>query len=121
MANTFNLLISGALTLGYLMAGLFFYRFWRESRDRLFLLFAVAFTILALQRFGLSIDDQHEERRMLLYFLRLAGFLLILAAILDKNRSAKSPPKNSPAAPRSRKNISARPSSRAAKPLRETS
>ena len=41
MANTFSLLISGALTMGYLVAGLFFYRFWRESRDRLFLLFLI--------------------------------------------------------------------------------
>ena len=42
-AQIFNHVVSGAIMMGYLVAGLFFLRFWQETRDRLFLIFAVAF------------------------------------------------------------------------------
>ena len=78
-------LISGAVALGFTAAGLFFLRFWWESRDRLFLLFAVAMFLLAAGRILLSLLQDLGESRELLYFIRLAGFLIILAAIVDKN------------------------------------
>ena len=34
---------TGAMAMGYAVAGLFFLRFWRDARDRLFGLFALAF------------------------------------------------------------------------------
>ena len=85
-----ELFVSGAMTAGYCVATLFFLRFRRESRDRLFLAFAVAFGLLAIQRMGLSLylvravgDDTW------LYVVRLAAFLIILGAILDKNRASR--------------------------------
>jgi hypothetical protein len=77
--------VSGAIVLGYYVAGLFFIRFWRETHDRLFLIFGVAFWILGLQRFMLVLP-QFAEQSTLLYGVRLGAFLLILAAIIDKNR-----------------------------------
>ena len=82
-----NQFVSGAITMGYLVAGLFFLRFWRQSRDRLFAFFAVAFFVLAAQRLALALTTQNSEGTIFLYIVRLTAFLLILAAIIDKNRS----------------------------------
>ena len=78
-------LISGVLVGGYLVAALFFLRFRRETGDRLFLAFSVAFAILAVQRMALALTTRSET---LIYGLRLLAFVLILAAIIDKNRKA---------------------------------
>ena len=71
--------------MGFTAAGLFFLRFWWESRDRLFLLFAVAMFVLAAGRILLSLLHDLGENRDLLYFIRLTGFVIILVAIVDKN------------------------------------
>lgn len=76
----------GALALGYAVAGLFFASFWRDTRDRLFGLFALAFVTLALSQAGLVLAGT-PERRDPLYWVRLCGFAVILFAIWDKNRS----------------------------------
>ena len=75
----------GALAAGYAVVGLFFLRFWRDTRDRLFGLFAAAFFILVLSQAGLAIAGT-PERRDPLYWVRLCAFALILSAIWDKNR-----------------------------------
>ena len=81
-------LVAGALTMGYLVAALFFLKFWRDLRDRLFLLFAAAFGLLAVQRVLLALVADTPEASLPLYGLRLLAFLIIIAAIVDKNRSA---------------------------------
>jgi hypothetical protein len=81
-----NDFISGMLTMGYLVAGIFFLRFWRDSRDRLFAMFGAAFFILALQRFGLQFIADVPERSPVWYFVRLLAFVIIIIAIIDKNR-----------------------------------
>lgn len=82
-------LVSGAILMGYLLAGLFFLRFWRDTRDRLFLSFAVAFVILGVQRVALVLTREMLETQTGLYLIRLFAFLLILGAIVDKNRGTK--------------------------------
>ena len=78
--------LSGAVTIGYVLAALFFVRFWRRTADRLFLAFAIAFTLLALnQGFAQALDVYNEPSNGFIYALRVLGFLLILVAILDKN------------------------------------
>ena len=86
------LLVSGAIVMGYAVAGLFFMRFWRETRDRLFLIFASAFWILGVQRLALTFSRGMVEDDTGLYLVRLFAFLLILGAIVDKNRSSAQPP-----------------------------
>jgi len=81
-----NDFISGMLAMGYLVAGIFFLRFWRDTRDRLFAMFGAAFFILALQRFGLQFINDVPERVTEWYFVRLLAFTLIIVAIIDKNR-----------------------------------
>jgi uncharacterized membrane protein len=84
-------LIPGAIVMGYAVAGLFFLRFWRQTQDRLFLIFAVSFWLLGLQRLALALTTQIIESQTGLYLVRLFAFLLILAAIVDKNRRPGRP------------------------------
>ena len=79
--------LSGAITLGFLVAGLFFLRFWRRTDDGLFLAFAIAFALLGLGQAVQALANIPEEERSYIYLIRLAAFLLILAAIARKNRS----------------------------------
>jgi uncharacterized membrane protein YoaK (UPF0700 family) len=77
--------LSGALTMGLLLSALFFARFWRKTSDRLFLGFAVAFVLLAVNQALAQWLGAADERVGYTYLLRVLGFLLILAAIVDKN------------------------------------
>jgi hypothetical protein len=79
-------LLHGVLIAGYAIAGLFFLRFWVSSRDRLFVMFAAAFWLLAIQRLALAATYEVIEDQALFYLLRLAAYIVILAAIIDKNR-----------------------------------
>lgn len=81
--------LSGAVTLGFLLSGLFFLRFWKRTRDGLFLAFAAAFWLLGLNQALLAFSRVPVEERTWLYLLRLAAFALILIAIGYKNRSAR--------------------------------
>lgn len=77
--------MSGAVTMGYLAAAGFFARFWRQTADRLFIAFAVAFVLLALNQGLAQWIGAADERVGYTYLLRVLGFVLILAAIVDKN------------------------------------
>jgi hypothetical protein len=81
--------LSGAIVFGYAIAGLFFLRFWKRTADRLFVMFAIAFWLLGAIRLaitvvplvtGATVNEDHY-----LYWIRLVAYLLILAAIVDKN------------------------------------
>lgn len=80
-------LVYGALAMGFVVAALFFHRYWRESRDRLFLWFAAAFLVLAIQRVATVLSAQWNEDTTWVYVLRLLAFLMILIGILEKNRA----------------------------------
>ncbi len=79
--------LSGAITMGFLFGGLFFLRFWRETKDQLFLTFAVAFWLLGIVQAMLALGPTEPEERSWLYVLRLIAFLLIAGSIIRKNRS----------------------------------
>ena len=81
--------LSGAVVMGFWLAGLFFLRFWKKTRDELFLAFTLAFWLLGLGQALLAFSKVPVEERSWLYLLRLAAFLLILAAIWRKNASSR--------------------------------
>ena len=81
--------LSGAITLGFMLAGLFFLRFWKRTHDLLFIAFALAFWLLGLNQALLAFSSMPVEERTWLYLLRLAAFSLILIAIGYKNRSSR--------------------------------
>lgn len=81
--------MAGAATLGYLALCGFFLRFWRKTRERLFLAFGLAFAFLALNQMASTYFEAGDERTLIAYALRVLGFILILAAIIDKNVASK--------------------------------
>lgn len=82
--------LSGAVAFGFLVCGLFFLRFWRRTRDELFLAFALAFGLLGIGQSILALANIPTEERGSIYLIRLAAFALILVAILRKNRGASA-------------------------------
>ncbi|MCD6074225.1 MAG: hypothetical protein K0Q70_1108 [Rhodospirillales bacterium] len=77
--------MSGAITMGFSIAGLFFFRFWSKSNDRLFLAFAVALWLLAINQAITGLTGVWQEEDTWVYLLRLAAFLLIIVAVASKN------------------------------------
>jgi uncharacterized protein DUF5985 len=80
----------GAIAMASLIAALFFLRFWRETHDRFFLLFAMAFFIEALSRAALGLTTASQEYEPFFYTMRLLAFGLIIVAIVHKNRATGS-------------------------------
>ena len=78
--------IMGSIAMASLIVAIFFLRFWRDTHDRLFAMFAVAFLLLGVTRLGLAVSDTSTEGNTSWYWVRLVGFLIILFAIADKNR-----------------------------------
>jgi hypothetical protein len=78
-------LANGAIAMGFLVCAVFFIRFWTLNKDSLFLVFAIAFFLLALNQSLGSILGLPLEERSWLYLLRLAAFSMIIIAIVRKN------------------------------------
>jgi uncharacterized membrane protein HdeD (DUF308 family) len=78
----------GVIATASLTAGMFFLKFWRETRDSLFLLFALAFIVEALSRTAFIMLPHPNEGWPGIYLIRCCAFLLILAGIINKNRQA---------------------------------
>ena len=91
--------LAGAVTLGCFVAAALFLRFWRRTRDRLFLAFSAAFVLLAVNQALAAFLGAGDERTPYTYVLRVLGFVLILYAIVDKNfssgRKTRQPPNTS--------------------------
>jgi uncharacterized membrane protein HdeD (DUF308 family) len=77
----------GVIVLASLVASAFFFKFWRQTRDKLFLGFSAAFAVEGVNRVAFLFVDHPEEGNPLLYTIRLFTFLVILAAIVNKNRA----------------------------------
>jgi hypothetical protein len=76
---------SGLIAMGFLVAGLFFLRYWRQTGDSLFAAFAAAFALLAVNQTMLAFSRVPLEERSFLYLVRLAAFAIIIGAVLAKN------------------------------------
>lgn len=77
--------VSGGVTMCYALAGVFFLRFWVRTRDSLFVAFACAFWLMALNQALTTFTDNAREEYVWAYGLRLLAFVLIIAAIVGKN------------------------------------
>jgi uncharacterized membrane protein HdeD (DUF308 family) len=86
MVNNWSLLMLGAIAMGWFVAGLQFLRFWRDGRDRFFLLFALSFFVEGCGRLLVAVSERPNEGSPYLYLLRLLAYGLIIWAIVEKNR-----------------------------------
>lgn len=80
-------LVHGLLAGGYAVAALFFLKFWSRTRDRLFAMFAAAFALLSIHRVLAVVTLNWFGESVWLYVIRLVAFVIILVAIVDKNRA----------------------------------
>jgi len=86
-----NGVIYGSFATGFLIAALFFLRFWRRTQTTLMLIFSVSFALLSLSYLLVGITDEPREDQSWIYLLRLAAFVLILVGISWTNiRRSKS-------------------------------
>ena len=83
---TVNAVLTGAIAMASLIASLFFLRFWRSTKDRFFLYFALSFLLEAVGRTLLGLASSQSEDAPQYYLLRLVAYALILFAVFDKNR-----------------------------------
>lgn len=81
--------IRGALFTAYTVAGLFFCRFWRRTQENLFAWFAAAFWLMALERLVMLSGRVSEEQYAFVHLIRLAAFVMIIMAIVNKNRAGR--------------------------------
>lgn len=79
-------ILTGAIALSSFAVGLFFVRFWRTTRDRFFLYFALSFWIEGLNRIRIGLAQPAHEYTANYYLIRLLAYVLILVAIWEKNR-----------------------------------
>ena len=84
-------MLSGALLFAYFIAGVHFFQFWRRTRDRLFVHFAIAFWLFMLNQLATSIPQVADQADGYEYLLRVLGFVLIIIGIVDKNVARHRP------------------------------
>jgi hypothetical protein len=77
--------LQGGTMLAAFAIALFFLRYWRDTGDRLFGVFALAFTLFGLSRIALQELSTDSETRVWVYALRAGAFLAIFGAVVDKN------------------------------------
>lgn len=77
----------GVVAMGFVTASMFFLRFWRETRDSLFLLFATAFALESANRAALALlaGVAAGEAQPMVYGLRVVSYSLIVAGVATKN------------------------------------
>jgi hypothetical protein len=78
----------GIIVTCSIVASGFFWKFYRQTRDVLFLAFAAAFLIESINRLSFLMIDSPNEGSPAIYIVRLVAFLLILAAFVRKNWGA---------------------------------
>jgi uncharacterized membrane protein HdeD (DUF308 family) len=78
--------LRGVIVMASLTAAGFFWRFYRQTRDKLFFAFAAAFAIEGINRMAFLLVDKPSEGSPIIYMVRLVAFLFILGAIVVKNR-----------------------------------
>lgn len=90
----YTVFLAGATMAAYFASGLFFLKLWRTSQDKFFKFFAIACWFLSLERIvvlfvqtPLSPEPKDQtELSSWIYLLRLCAYMMILFAVVEKNR-----------------------------------
>jgi drug/metabolite transporter (DMT)-like permease len=90
-----EIFLCGMITACNWVAATIFLRFWRQTRDRLFLFFALAFIVFGFSRMPRAFLDPNSAWVIYLYVVRFVAFASILLAIVDKNlQTVQTPPRS---------------------------
>ena len=79
------ILCTGAISMAYLVAFLFFLRFWKTTGDMFFLFFAISFFMEGVNRAIAGYTGAMFENTPVIYIIRLISYLLIIIAFVTKN------------------------------------
>lgn len=80
-----NPILGGALAMASIILALFFLRFWKNTHDVFFIYFTAAFTLESIS-WILFLDHHQRVNDPAIYSIRLLAYLLILIAIIGKNK-----------------------------------
>jgi hypothetical protein len=80
-----QMFLGGMVTMGFVVAGLFFLRFWQRTNDWLFVAFGIAFWLFAANQALVALSGVPREEQSWFYALRIAGFALLIVAIAAKS------------------------------------
>jgi hypothetical protein len=86
-----NQFLWGALAALSAVAAIFFWKFWKRTRDQLFATFAAGFAVLAVHWVGLGLLNPSREELHYLYVARFVAFALIAWGVIRKNKSPAVP------------------------------
>jgi len=81
--------LTGVIFSLYMVATVFFVKFWTRTGDRLFLAFAVAFVMEGFNRLQFLSVNHPEDGSPGIYIVRILAFSLIAAAVIAKNLQQK--------------------------------
>lgn len=76
--------MAGMVMMGFMVAGLFFFRFWSRTGDRLFAIFGVAFFLMAVNEVFVDVTSPTNEV-VFAYVLRIIAYLMLIVGIAAKN------------------------------------
>jgi len=82
----FTQFMYGGFMMGASAIGIFFLKFWKKTGDRFFAMFASAFLLLAVERLFFLFIQAENEVHTWIFVIRLMAFVIISAAVVDKNR-----------------------------------
>ena len=94
MSNLTSVFLTGFAAAAFAASGLFFFKFYKASRDRFFLCFGVGCMLIAIERTVgalmtrpvLAPGDPISDALIGVYAIRLVAFLAILLGIWIKNQ-----------------------------------
>ncbi len=84
-----KMMLLGAIAMAAFTIALIFIRFWRTTRDRFFLFFAAAFALIGMGRIVLGAVPHSDDQTPVIYLIQLLAFVVILYAVVDKNRRTR--------------------------------
>jgi hypothetical protein len=91
-----NGFMEGAITIAAFAVAVFFLRYWKATSDRLFAVFAIAFTLFGASSIALFLTAHDPDGEVWVFALRAATFAALIVAVLDKNLT-KQPARPQPA------------------------
>lgn len=81
--------LSGIIFATFAASGLFFFKFFKKTRETFFLVFAIACWFLAVERVAFLYCGRDAEAHSWVFLLRLTAFLLLIVAIVRANRARR--------------------------------
>ncbi len=81
--------ISGATMMAEIGISIFFFKYWKRSKDRLFVYFAAAFALLAVSQIVVFCYGDRGNFSIFGYSVRFIAFACIIIGIIEKNLPQK--------------------------------